>query len=176
MKMQSRALLHICCAPDATVPWKDLLDSGMETVGYFYGSNIQPENEYKKRLNAVIQLSEFFGAPVLIDSYDPLSWLINLKGNLYFPAQIEKAAQIAKDKGFTYLGTTLTISPHKKPGLINGIGKSVARRYGLHWIDVIWRKNNGFLRSIQMSKKLGLYRQNYCGCILSIRGEKNGAQ
>lgn len=187
MKIQGRALLHICCAPDATVPWKELLDSGMETVGYFYGSNIQPENEYKKRLNAVIQLSEFFGAPVLIDSYDPLSWLIKLKGNLYFPeggvrcalcikTQIERAAQIANSKGFTCLGTTLTISPHKKPGLINGIGRSVARRYGLRWIDVIWRKNNGFLRSVEMSKRLGLYRQNYCGCILSIRGEKNGAK
>ncbi|MDD2351620.1 MAG: epoxyqueuosine reductase QueH, partial [Synergistaceae bacterium] len=67
------------------------------------------------------------------------------------------------------LTTTLTISPHKDPSVINEIGEKVSSEYGLIWISKIWRKNNGFKRSVDESRKLGLYRQDYCGCIYSIR-------
>jgi len=185
MRIQGRVLLHICCAPDATVPWTELLEENEDVWGYFYGSNIQPKKEYNKRLDAVIKLSETLGAPLLVEHrYSPLSWLLELRGRLYYPeggarcalcirGQLDSAAQVACKENFTYLGTTLTISPHKKPELINAIGRGISRRYGLKWLDVVWRKNNGFLRSVEMSKRLGLYRQNYCGCILSIRGEKH---
>lgn len=185
MKTQGRVLLHICCAPDATVPWTELLKENEDVWGYFYGSNIHPKEEYDRRLNAVIQLSETLGAPLLVEQrYSPLSWLLSLRGHLYYPeggvrcalcirAQLDSAAQVAREGNFAYLGTTLTISPHKKPDLINAMGRAISRRYGLKWLDVVWRKNNGFLRSVEMSKRLGLYRQNYCGCILSFRGERH---
>ncbi|MCD7876143.1 MAG: epoxyqueuosine reductase QueH, partial [Cloacibacillus porcorum] len=65
------------------------------------------------------------------------------------------------------LCTTLTISPHKDVNLINEIGARAAAARGLVWVERVWRKNNGFKRSVEISKALGLYRQNYCGCIFS---------
>ncbi|MBQ3458512.1 MAG: epoxyqueuosine reductase QueH, partial [Synergistaceae bacterium] len=65
--------------------------------------------------------------------------------------------------------TTLTISPHKNVKLINELGEAISASHGLKWENRIWRKNNGFLRSVRVSKELGLYRQNYCGCVFSIR-------
>ena len=65
--------------------------------------------------------------------------------------------------------TTLSISPHKDVRLISRLGEKISDSLGLIWEDRIWRKNSGFLRSLQISRELGLFRQNYCGCLYSLR-------
>lgn len=175
-------LLHICCAPDATVPFPELLSEGYCAVGFFYGGNIYPEEEYLKRKEAVSKFIKEIFADSVIYPYSPNTWLEETKSyadepeggkrcRKCFEIQLECAAKHAEIEGFKYLSTTLTISPHKDPDLINSIGSETALRHGLVWIEKIWRRNNGFLRSVTESKRLNLYRQNYCGCIYSVRKE-----
>ncbi len=173
-------VLHICCAPDATVPISLLGEEGYHVEGYFYGSNIHPEEEFEKRAAAVKTLCLIKGIQCFIMSYEPQQWFslteqfaLEPEGGkrcyLCYEIQLRAAAEHAVDKGARCLTTTLTISPHKDPVVINQIGERVSREYGLKWVQKIWRKNDGFRRSVEESKMLGLYRQNYCGCIYSIK-------
>ena len=175
---KKRLLLHIGCAPDATVPWPSLIGEGCETAGYFYGGNIHPKMEYDKRAAAVSALAEHTGAELFLADYSPEPWFEAVRGlekepergarcEKCFALQLEAAAEWGAAHGFTHLCTTLTISPHKNVNLINEIGARAAAVCGLMWVERVWRKNDGFKRSVEISKELGLYRQNYCGCIFS---------
>ncbi len=177
--MNKNLLLHICCAPDASVPVPDLLAEGWNVHGYFYGSNIHPQEEYARRLEALHRLTGHTGIPCDIAGYAPDEWLEGVRGledepeggrrcARCFELQLEAGAKIARALGCEYFCTTLTISPHKNVELINALGERIAGLHGLCWEKRIWRKNNGFLRSVRASKELGLYRQNYCGCRFSI--------
>ncbi|MFP4481440.1 MAG: epoxyqueuosine reductase QueH [Thermovirgaceae bacterium] len=184
---RKRILLHVCCAPDATVPWPELISEGHETAGFFYGANVHPLEEYERRRDAARHVAKILGKRLFEAPYRPAAWahevaarctgleLIGREGGprcaLCFRSQFEAAAECAQKRGFDSLCTTLTISPHKNPELVNGIGKAVAGRYGLHWIERIWRRRDGFRLSVSKSRELGLYRQKYCGCVFSIRGE-----
>lgn len=178
-----KLLLHICCAPDATVPWPELLAEGYEASGYFYGGNIHPQAEYEKRAEAVRMLAEVTQAPAILPGYEPEKWLEATKEladepergrrcPVCFRLQLEAAAVYAAAHGFSHLSTTLTISPHKDAALINKIGAETAVQHGLVWLERIWRKQDGFKRSVAESKRLGLYRQNYCGCVYSLRSRE----
>ena len=175
-----KLLLHICCAPDATIPWPELIGEGYDAVGYFYGGNIHPREEYERRAEAVKILSDNIGAPIHIADVPAADWLAAVHGfenepeggarcAKCFKLQLDAAATYAAANGFTHLSTTLTISPHKNVVLINETGAESAKNHGLIWVARIWRKNNGFKRSVDASRAMGLYRQNYCGCIFSIR-------
>ena len=173
-------LLHICCAPDASVPVPDLIAEGWNVKGFFYGGNIHPFEEYQRRLEALNILIKHTGIDCEIMPYNPEEWLDKVHGlenepeggrrcTQCFMAQFEAGALAAKKLGCENFCTTLTISPHKNVALINELGQGIATQNGLIWQNRIWRKNNGFLRSINASKNLGLYRQDYCGCIFSKR-------
>lgn len=174
-----RLLLHICCAPDATIPWPALLKD-YDVTGFFYGSNIHPLEEYERRVDSVKILQNSMSGFVVFPPYEPEVWHKATYGlenepeggarcAICFREQFEATAKYAREYNFEYITTTLTISPHKNVKLINEIGNNVATQYGLKWLDFIWRKNNGFLASIKRSKELGLFRQNYCGCVWSKR-------
>lgn len=178
--MDKKLLLHICCAPDATIPCPSLQSEGYEVAGFFYGSNIHPEEEYIRRAEAVAELGSAYDIITFMLEYDPESWDNAARAfseepeggrrcALCFGIQLGAAAEYAENHGFEYLSTTLTISPHKDPVLINDIGRKAAEKHGLLWVEKIWRKNDGFKRSVAESKRLALYRQNYCGCFYSIR-------
>ena len=173
-------LLHICCAPDGTVPWAELEAEGYHVTGFFYGSNIHPREEYDLRELAVRKLAAEHGDRLLVETRRPSEWLEATDGfhsepeggrrcPICFRLQLEAAARAACRAGITNLCTTLTISPHKDPGLLNALGREVCRERGLVWVERVWRKNGGFVRSVQESRRLGLYRQDYCGCQFSIR-------
>ncbi|MDD4160773.1 MAG: epoxyqueuosine reductase QueH [Synergistaceae bacterium] len=179
-RRKTRLILHICCAPDATVPADDLLEEGYQIRGFFYGSNIHPADEFEKRAAAVISLCHMKGIEFHVMPYDPEGWLMKTEKlasepeggrrcSLCFELQLRAAAEYAVRNGAGSLATTLTISPHKDPCLINSIGERVSSEHGLIWVPRVWRKNNGFKKSVDESKRLGLYRQVYCGCIYSIR-------
>jgi predicted adenine nucleotide alpha hydrolase (AANH) superfamily ATPase len=179
MNSLNKLMLHICCAPDAAVPWTELSRiEGMSMFGYFYGSHIHPLDEYEKRKDAIEILMNnvkgqcIYPAPMQCLWFESTSLLADepeggKRCSLCFRLQLENTARTAVDYGCSHICTTLTISPHKDVALINSIGNEIAENFGLVWIERVWRKNNGFLNSVKIAKSLGLYRQNYCGCIYS---------
>lgn len=180
-----KLLLHICCAPDATVPFPELLSDGYSVTGFMYGGNIHPADEYARRSEALAKLTAVIGEAVVVMKWNPKPWIEatrkyagepegGARCRLCFGLQLEAAASYAEENKFTHLSTTLTISPHKNPKIINQIGRRIADKYGLFWIDKTWRRNGGFKRSVDESKRLGLYRQNFCGCIYSERAVRDG--
>ncbi len=180
--MSRDILLHVCCAPDATVPWQRLIEEGHKVTGFFYGSNIHPFSEFKRRAQDVETLSQALESDRVIGLYEPLRWLEAVRRHLLAPeggercllcfrAQLAAAAGQAVSLGIGSLSTTLTISPHKDIGLIERVGAEVCREHGLDWVFRVWRKKGGFKLSVERSRRLGLYRQRYCGCVMSIRDE-----
>jgi len=92
---------------------------------------------------------------------------------LCYRFRLEKTAKYAKEYGFRKFTTTLTTGPSKQADIINSIGKEFAEKYSLEFIELDLKRKGGFLRSIVMSKKLGLYRQSYCGCMYSLRDSQS---
>lgn len=177
-------LLHVCCAPDATVPWARLRDEGYSVVPYWYGANIFPRDEERRRKSALHTLCGRMGRAPVVEGGAPSLWeeaTKHLAGEpeggrrcaLCFSLQLEGAARAAQDLGIWWLCTTLTISPHKDVALINGIGREVAARHGLKWLERVFRKNDGFPQSVALSKAMGLYRQTYCGCRYSMESDES---
>ena len=177
----AKLMLHICCAPDATVPLPQLIQEGYAVSCCFYEGNIHPETEFQRRRGAVETLCSLFAVPLSVHAYDPFAWFQQTEPYkeqpergarcaICFTAQLRFAAQRAVLSGCDLLCTTLTISPHKSAEEINAIGEKIASEHALKWVPRIWRKSDGFVRSVRESRRLGLYRQSYCGCIYSLRG------
>lgn len=181
-----RLLLHVCCAPDATVPLQDLKDEGYDVTAYWWGKNIRPEEEERLRFDALKRLLLLRAVPLVRETADETEWDElaaplaeepegGRRCELCFRLQLEAAAKAAASGEIPFLCTTLTISPHKNVSLINAIGAEMAERYGLTWLPRIFRKQGGFLRSVKISKELELYRQTWCGCEYSMKsGGKSG--
>ncbi len=176
-----RLLLHSCCGPCSSYVLEYLSDYFDITL-FFYNPNIQPAEEYEKRLSAQKQLLERakYKNPVafLAGEDEPQRFFEAVKGlencreggarcEKCFELRLSKAAEIAKKGGFDYFATTLTVSPHKNAVLINEIGG----RYQ-NYLPSDFKKREGYKRSIILSKEYELYRQGYCGCIFS-KGEKD---
>ena len=177
--MKPKLLLHICCGPCATEVIRRLKDE-FEVVGLYYNPNTSPEDEYNKRLMEVQRLSALWRVLMDVGPYDHGRFLEAARGLEEEPEggsrclacyrlRLEESARRAADNGCTYLATTLTIAPMKKAAVINPIGREVAARHGLVFVDEDWKERDGFRHSIETSKDLGLYRQNYCGCEFSLR-------
>ena len=88
-----------------------------------------------------------------------------------FILRLEKTAQIAKKLNYNYFSTTLTVSPHKNSTIINNIGYELEKKYNIKWLPSDYKKEEGYKKSIELSKKYNLYRQDYCGCKYSVRKE-----
>lgn len=176
-----RLLLHSCCGPCSSYVLEYLSDYFDITL-FFYNPNIQPAEEYEKRLLTQKKLLERakYKNPVafLAGEYEPQRFFEAVKGlencreggarcEKCFELRLSKAAEIAKKGGFDYFATTLTVSPHKNAVLINEIGG----RYQ-NYLPSDFKKREGYKRSIILSKEYELYRQGYCGCIFS-KGEKD---
>ena len=185
--MGQRVLFHACCAPCASAGLPALLNDGYLVSLFFYGGNIHPEEEWNKRLEALERLSFAYSVQLRARPYDTNEWADAVKGLEQEPEggkrcavcmklQIEKAAQFAVAEAIPTLCTSLTLSPQKSPRLINQWGTEIAQKYGLEWLERIWRKNNGVLKSVQESRRLSLYRQKYCGCRFSIRDSSSLAE
>ena len=174
-------LIHSCCAPCSSYVLEYLSQYFKITVLY-YNPNIYPQEEFWKRLDEQKRLiSEMkFVNPVNVidigynseDFYSEVKGLENdLEGgnrcNKCFTLRLKKTAQIAKENGFDYFTTTLTISPLKDEQLLNQIGKTVSEEYGVSYLFSDFKKKNGYNRSVELSKEYNLYRQDYCGCVFS---------
>ncbi|GAB1428118.1 epoxyqueuosine reductase QueH [Aminivibrio sp.] len=175
-----KLLLHVCCAPDATVPLEDLPGEGYDVTAYWWGKNIWPGEEERRRFEGLTRLLLLRSVPLVRETGDGTEWEElappladepegGKRCELCFRLQLEAAARAAALREIPFLCTTLTISPHKDVQLINSIGAEMAERHGLTWVHRIFRRQEGFLRSVKISRELGLYRQSWCGCEYSLR-------
>ncbi|MBD3310459.1 hypothetical protein GF351_04525 [Candidatus Woesearchaeota archaeon] len=173
-----RLLLHACCGPCATYA-ADLLSREYEVELFFYNPNIYPAKEHAKRLENTEIVSRKLDIPLSTGGYDPERWLKAVRGHeqdneggqrcsICFRLRLQKTAEKAKKKGFDAFSTTLTISPFKDSRCINKTGRQAAKDEGTMFLELDLKKDNGFRKSVQMSRDMHLYRQKYCGCIYSM--------
>lgn len=166
----SSLLLHICCGPCSLYPFKMLKELGFDTKGLFYNPNIHPSTEYIKRRDTVKSYANQNGLMVLFENYIPEEYFINIKeySNRCFSCydlRLERAAEAAKKLNCEYFSTTLLYSIRQKHELIKTIGFDKEKKYGIKFYYYDFREGWSF--AIQESKRLGFYRQKYCGCIFS---------
>lgn len=178
-------LLHSCCGPCSTEVIDVLKDYFLITI-YYYNPNIEPYEEYEHRKKEQIRfLSEYKKASInfLDCDYQNEDFESQIKGLENIPEggirchkcyeiRLRKTAETALEKGFEYFGTTLTVSPYKNSQIINKIGEKISSELNIPYIYGDFKKNNGYLKSIEFSKTYNLYRQNYCGCIY---GKESGS-
>ena len=175
-----RLLLQVCCAP-CFAGSVEYLTEHFDVTAFFYNPNIQPKQEFNLRLDALKQLIESFpSVKLVVPEQDENEYLTCIKGlekekeggarcTGCFELRLEKTAKFMVDNmgDYDYFATTLTVSPHKNAKLINEIGNKIANQYNVNYLESDFKKKDGFLRSINKSKELGLYRQDYCGCSFS---------
>lgn len=183
--MKPTLLLHSCCGPCSTAVIEKLLDDYTISVFYF-NPCIFPEEEYIHRRDEqkrfLAELSEKIGYDIdFIDGdYQPETYYNLVKGlegepeggarcKVCFKQRLAAAANLAKEKGFEYFDTTLTVSPHKNYNIISEIGKALEEEVGIKYLAGNYKKQDGYKRSIELSREYNLYRQNYCGCEFSKR-------
>lgn len=179
----SRLLLHSCCASCSSYVLDYLSPYFLITV-FFYNPNIYPKAEYEKRLKEQIRLLKELPlnneADLIVGDYEPEIYYQRVRGLEQekeglarclkcYKLRLEKTAQKAAELGFPYFTTTLTISPHKNTETINKLGGEIASSHNLNYLFSDFKKKGGFQHSILLSKRFGLYRQNYCGCIFSLQ-------
>ena len=176
-----RLLLHSCCAPCSTTVIETLKDYFDITIIY-YNPNIEPFEEYEKRKCEQIKIIEKYNLTYLDCDYDNELFhemsvgLENepekgIRCHKCYRLRLEYVAKKALENNFEYFGTTLTVSPYKLSNVINAIGLELESIYNLKYLVSDFKKNNGYKRSIELSKEYGLYRQNYCGCVYSRKSD-----
>ena len=176
-------MLHSCCAPCSSYVLEYLAEYFKITVVY-YNPNISPEEEFRKRdeeqRRFISQLPVKNPITLLTQFYDPNEFYEAVKGLEQEPEggkrcfvcyrlRLERAARLAKEQGFDWFTTTLTLSPLKNSQIINRIAEEVSQKYGVKNLPSDFKKREGYKRSIELSREYGLYRQNYCGCEFSKR-------
>lgn len=175
-------LLHSCCAPCSSYVLEYLSQYFRITV-FYYNPNIYPESEYTKRIQEQQTLIEEmpWKHPVsfLAGRYEKERFYEMAKGMeevkeggarcfRCYELRLRETARIAREGEFDYFTTTLSISPLKNAAKLNEIGKNLAEEYGVEYLFSDFKKRNGYKRSIELSEKYGLYRQDYCGCEFSL--------
>ena len=176
-----KLLLHACCAPCSSYVL-EYLSNYFEITIYYYNPNIHPQVEYIRRINELKKFISNFKTKNIVnfveEKYDADEYFNQIKGleNLgeksercykCYKFRMEKASRYAKDNGFDYFTTTLSISPYKNAKWINEIGSILENKYKIKYLYADFKKKNGYKRSLELSKEYGLYRQDYCGCIYS---------
>ena len=181
-------LLHSCCAPCSSYVLEYLSNYFKITI-YYYNPNISPIDEFNKRVEEQKRLINELPTKNKIDFiegyYDNNLYEEIIKGlenekeggarcHLCYRMRLENTAKLAKEKGFDYFTTTLSISPYKNSKVLNEIGEELANKHDVNYLYADFKKRDGYKRSIELSKIYGLYRQDYCGCKYSKRlVEKN---
>jgi len=167
-----KLLLHICCANCAIYPLERLEAREAEVTGFFFNPNIHPYQEYQKRLDSLKQYSGRIGLKMIYrDEYLLEEFLRNVSHRVKercrycYSIRLEGTAQEAKRHGFDQFSTTLLQSTHQDHLLIKETGERVAHEIGIPFYYEDFRQ--GWRKGLEVSKEMGLYRQQYCGCIYS---------
>lgn len=176
-------LLHSCCGPCSSSVL-ELLSKYFDVTVLWYNPNLYPEAEYDKRLETQKQLIDAIAedgvqAKLLVEPWRSEDYFSSIKGLENEPEEgkrclecfrirLEETARIASERGFEWFCTTLTVSSRKDAVAINAIGREAEAKYGVKWLPSEFKKREGNHRSIILSEKYGLYRQEYCGCVFSL--------
>lgn len=178
-------LLHACCAPCSSYVL-EYLNEYFDITVLFYNPNISPKKEYEYRADELKKLVVKMGLSerinVIVEDYDENEFLEMTKGlesepeggiRCYgcYEQRLLKTAVKAKEMGVDYFTTTLSISPLKNAQKLNEIGRRLSDEYGVAYLFSDFKKKNGYKRSVELSEKYDLYRQNFCGCIYSKRDD-----
>ena len=174
LNVRPTILFHTCCAPCSTI-CLHLLKDYFEITVLYYNPNIEPEEEYLKRKEEQKRLLKKLNINFLDCDYDGDAFKKMAKGlenepergkRCYkcYELRLSYTARKAKELGFDYFGTSLTVSPYKVSNWVNEIGSILSDKYNINFLYSDFKKENGYLKSIEYSKEYNLYRQNYCGC------------
>lgn len=166
----------MCCGPCSVYPVEALRQEGFELQGLFYNPNIHPIEEFERRRENVEILSRIKKLDVeYMDEFRQPEWE-SYSGpdasrcEMCYTLRLKKAAEEAAKKGFDAFTTTLLVSPYQKHDLIKELGEKFAEKYGVKFLYRDFRP--GFRQGQQGAKEMGLYRQKYCGCIISLGDRK----
>ena len=179
---KSKLLMHSCCAPCSSACIERIKDFFDITV-YYYNPNLDGEKEFSLRASEQKRLCNALNIECVIEEYNPQEFLSVVKGlenapegesrcEKCFYLRLKKTAEKAKQTRFEFFTTTLTVSPLKNAQVLNNIGFEIEKQTGVKFLPSDFKKRGGYLRSIELSKEYGLYRQNYCGCEFSKRTEE----
>ncbi|MBN2857306.1 MAG: epoxyqueuosine reductase QueH [Candidatus Delongbacteria bacterium] len=184
--LRPRLLIHVCCAPCSSSVI-EVLEQYFSIGLYFYNPNIYPEEEHDRRF---LELQKFLTdaghsekIELFYEKYTPMEFAGCVQGlenepergrrcNSCYELRLSKTAQKAKEKGFEYFTTTLTVSPHKNAGIINSTGEELSAVYEVKFLNSDFKKKNGFKRTVELSGEYDLYRQDYCGCEFSMKSDR----
>jgi predicted adenine nucleotide alpha hydrolase (AANH) superfamily ATPase len=165
-------LMHMCCAPCSVYPLSVLRQEGIEPVGVFFNPNIHPVEEFERRRDTVKRFAEMKSMKVeYFDDFRQPDWE-NFEGPggarcaMCYSVRMEKAAILAAEGGYDAFTTSLLVSPYQQHDLIKQLGNKFAALYGVKFYYRDFRP--GFRQGQQEARELGLYRQKYCGCIISL--------
>jgi len=172
-----KVLLHICCGVCAAGAAERLISEGHQVTGYFYNPNIHPEVEYLRRLDASRKAAQGLGFQLVEGPYTPDDWFAatdalkdepegGKRCDICFRYRLQQTFLYLPESGCDMFATTLTISPHKPAAVINRIGTETG---GDKYFERDFKKKAGFQRAGILSRELDIYRQDYCGCLYSIR-------
>lgn len=174
--IRKKLFLHSCCAPCSSYVLA-YLTQYFDVTLFYYNPNIIPEEEYFKRLSEQKRLLlEAYGSVEFLEGrYEPEEFHRMAAGLEHEPEggarcfkcyelRLRETARLASQSGYDYFATTLSISPHKNAAKLNEIGERIGTEYGISHLPSDFKKKEGYKQSIELSKKYGLYRQNYCGC------------
>jgi epoxyqueuosine reductase len=184
--MNPKLLLHICCAPDEA--WViHTLHERYKLSCFFCNPNIAPSEEFVKRKKEAERAAAIYGIPFVSDDYQPDSWENAVapvadtpeggeRCRRCFLLRLRRSAAFCESIGFPAFTTVMSVSPHKRIAMLNECGSIAAKEVGVEYAPFDFKKKDGFRNSIILSKELGLYRQDYCGCRLSkVESERRKA-
>ena len=178
-----KLMLHSCCAPCSSYVL-EYLSEFFEITVFYYNPNIYPSEEFFKReeeqQNFIQKLQTKNPIKFIKGEFEDDKFYAAVKGmekekeggircRECFRLRLKKTAALAKEMGFDYFTTTLSISPHKNSAVLNEVGEEVAREYGIKYLFSDFKKKGGYKRSCELSAEYGMYRQDYCGCVFSAR-------
>jgi predicted adenine nucleotide alpha hydrolase (AANH) superfamily ATPase len=177
-----RILVHVCCAPDAAYVI-GLLKDDYDPAAFFYNPNIHPADEYALRLADARKVARDLGVPLLEGPCDDARWLAltakfkdepekGRRCDICYAMRLEQTAIRAAAEGFDAFTTVMSLSPWKKAGALNRIGRMFGRRRGVSFLEADFKKKDGFKKSVALSRGMNLYRQDYCGCSYSLEAAR----
>jgi predicted adenine nucleotide alpha hydrolase (AANH) superfamily ATPase len=184
----NKLLMHSCCAPCAGDLMERMLESNINLTIFFYNPNIHPKKEYLIRKEENIRFAEKLGIDFIDADYDIQNWFARAKGleqspergercTKCFDMRFERTALYAVENGFDIFTSSLAISRWKNMEQINECGERAASHYpGLIYWTYNWRKAGGAYRMYEIAKREEFYKQEYCGCIFSLRDTNSWRQ
>ena len=177
--MSNKVLLHACCAVCSGYPIEKLREIGYEPTIYFFNPNIFPPEEFERRLNELVKYAEKKEVKLIVEKQSAEDWYNAISGleeepergkrcRRCFEYRLLYTALKALQIEYKYFTTTLTVSPHKDSKVIFEIAKDIANKYELNFLDIDFKKQDGFLKTMKIAREENFYRQSYCGCEFSI--------